>query len=155
MPDLAFDGSVVKGERTPCLEGHAEDLFPALVAHNMTYDSLVHQDRHLLAEEVAAVQDLAVRAWRRSRSTAPASSRSPWITTSITPSAGLQRRRHPGAVRCRFRAGLATYNDMYNATFNGNRAPLVLGNHFNAWNNGAYEKALTDFVLEKCGQPET
>ena len=39
MPDLAFDGSEVKGERTPCLEGHAEDLFPALTAHNMTYDS--------------------------------------------------------------------------------------------------------------------
>src|SRR6478752_1364230 len=39
MPDLAFDGSVVKGERTPCLEGHAEDLFPALTAHNLTYDS--------------------------------------------------------------------------------------------------------------------
>ena len=39
MPDLVFDGSVVKGERTPCLEGHAEDLFPALTAHNMTYDS--------------------------------------------------------------------------------------------------------------------
>ena len=50
---------------------------------------------------------------------------------------------------------LATYNDMYNATFNGNRAPLVLGNHFNEWNNGAYEKALTNFVLAKCGQPET
>ena len=44
---------------------------------------------------------------------------------------------------------------MYNATFNGNRAPLILGNHFNEWNNNAYENALTDFVLEKCGQPET
>lgn len=29
----------IKGERTPCLEGHAEDLFPALRAHNMTDDS--------------------------------------------------------------------------------------------------------------------
>jgi hypothetical protein len=47
-----------------------------------------------------------------------------------------------------------TYNDMFNATWNGNRAPLVLGNHFNAWNNNAYENALTKFVLEKCGQPE-
>jgi hypothetical protein len=47
-----------------------------------------------------------------------------------------------------------TYNDMFNATFNGNRAPLVLGNHFNAWNNNAYENALTKFVLEKCGQPD-
>ena len=49
----------------------------------------------------------------------------------------------------------ATYNDMYNATFNGNRAPLILGNHFNPWNNNAYETALTNFILEKCGQPET
>ena len=50
---------------------------------------------------------------------------------------------------------LATYHDMYNATYNGNRAPLVLGNHFNAWNNGAYGDALSTFVLENCGQPET
>ena len=38
----------------------------------------------------------------------------------------------------------ATYDDMYNATFNGNRAPLILGNHFNEWNNNAYETALTN-----------
>ena len=44
---------------------------------------------------------------------------------------------------------LATYNDMYNATYNGNRAPLILGNHFNEWNNSAYANALTDFVLEQ------
>ena len=31
-----------------------------------------------------------------------------------------------------------TYDDMYNAAVNGNRAPLILGNHFNEWNNGAY-----------------
>ena len=50
---------------------------------------------------------------------------------------------------------LGTYDDMYNATYNGNRAPLILGNHFNAWNNNAYETALTSFVLDKCGQPDT
>jgi hypothetical protein len=49
----------------------------------------------------------------------------------------------------------ATYQDMYNAAINGNRAPLVLGNHFNAWNNNAYETALTNFVVANCGQPET
>jgi hypothetical protein len=48
----------------------------------------------------------------------------------------------------------ATYEDMFNAAFNGNRAPLVLGNHFNSWNNNAYETALTNFVMEKCGQPD-
>ena len=29
----------IKGERTPCLEGYSPDLFPALQAHHMTYDS--------------------------------------------------------------------------------------------------------------------
>ena len=48
---------------------------------------------------------------------------------------------------------LDTYRDMYAATFHGNRAPLVLGNHFNEWNNNAYSDALATFVLETCGQP--
>jgi hypothetical protein len=42
-----------------------------------------------------------------------------------------------------------TYDYMYDQTYNGNRAPLILGNHFNAWNNNAYEKALTSF-LDDC-----
>ena len=50
---------------------------------------------------------------------------------------------------------LDTYRDMYAATFHGNRAPLVLGNHFNEWNNNAYSDALATFVLETCGQPQT
>ena len=50
---------------------------------------------------------------------------------------------------------LATYRDMYAAAFDGNRAPLVLGNHFNDWNRGAYRDALSIFVLETCGRPQT
>ena len=50
---------------------------------------------------------------------------------------------------------LDTYRDMYSAAFHGNRAPLVLGNHFNDWNHNAYRDALAHFVLETCGRPET
>ena len=49
----------------------------------------------------------------------------------------------------------ATYQDMYNATYNGNRAPLILGNHFNEWNNNAYSDAIGNFVLNNCGKPDT
>ena len=50
---------------------------------------------------------------------------------------------------------LKTYQDMYNATFTGNRAPLILGNHFNAWNNNAYSDAIGNFVVQTCGKPDT
>ena len=41
------------------------------------------------------------------------------------------------------------------AVLKGNRAPFSVGNHFNEWNNNAYETALTNFVLANCGKPET
>jgi hypothetical protein len=48
-----------------------------------------------------------------------------------------------------------TYLDMYGATYNGNRAPLILGNHFEEWNNNAYTQALANFALKACGKPNT
>lgn len=50
---------------------------------------------------------------------------------------------------------LDTYSDMYTVTFNGNRAPLILGNHFNEWNNNAYADAIGNFVKQTCGKVET
>ena len=42
LPDsdkLNLTAADIKGERTPCLEGTQEDLFPALQQHNIVYDS--------------------------------------------------------------------------------------------------------------------
>jgi hypothetical protein len=50
---------------------------------------------------------------------------------------------------------LATYGDLYRRSFYGNRAPVILGNHFNTWNHDAYRDALTAFVLHTCGRPQT
>ncbi len=50
---------------------------------------------------------------------------------------------------------LGTYRDMYHAALTGNRAPLILGNHFNEWNNGAYQDAMANFLKATCGRPET
>jgi hypothetical protein len=38
--------------------------------------------------------------------------------------------------------------------YSGNRAPLILGNHFNRWNGGIYTDALTDFLQRACGRPQ-
>jgi hypothetical protein len=50
---------------------------------------------------------------------------------------------------------LRTYQAMYRAAYDGNRAPLILGNHFNSWNGNAYSMALATFVTETCHQPDT
>ena len=155
MPDLAFDGSVVKGERTPCLEGHAEDLFPALVAHNMTYDSSFTRTGIGWPKKSPQYQ-----IWALGMATFPIHGTDHqqitmdynfYYTQREASSAGVtQAESDADSAQV-----LGTYDDMYNATYNGNRAPLILGNHFNAWNNNAYETALTSFVLDKCGQPDT
>jgi hypothetical protein len=48
---------------------------------------------------------------------------------------------------------LATYRAYFKANYNGNRAPVHIGHHFSKWNNGAYWRAMQDFALEVCGQP--
>jgi hypothetical protein len=50
---------------------------------------------------------------------------------------------------------LATYDDLYRHSLHGNRAPMILGNHFNDWNHGAYVSALTSLVLRTCGRSDT
>jgi hypothetical protein len=154
MPDLAFDGSEVKGERTPCLTGHEEDLFPALTAHNMTYDS------SFTKRGIAwPTQSPQYKIWQFGMPEYPingtgkvqiAMDYNYYVTQRNENSKGVtQAQSDADSAQVK-----ATYEDMFNATFNGNRAPIVLGNHFNDWNNNAYVTALTNFVLEKCGQPE-
>jgi hypothetical protein len=48
-----------------------------------------------------------------------------------------------------------TYRAVYQAAFNGNRAPLVVGNHFNDWAGGAFSTAVERFMGEVCTRPET
>jgi hypothetical protein len=38
----------------------------------------------------------------------------------------------------------------FRISYRGNRAPLSIGNHFETWNNGAYNHALARFLLETC-----
>jgi hypothetical protein len=40
----------------------------------------------------------------------------------------------------------------FERAYHGNRAPLVIANHFESWNGGVYVKAAEDAVKEVCGQ---
>jgi hypothetical protein len=61
----------------------------------------------------------------------------------------------PAQARADGRQVLATYDDLYRRSLRGNRAPVILGNHFNDWNHDAYRDALTSFVLHTCARAHT
>ncbi|SDO52213.1 hypothetical protein SAMN04515671_1208 [Nakamurella panacisegetis] len=152
---LNLPASEIKGERTPCLEGHAEDLFPALKAHGMTYDSSF--TRRGISWPTQSKQ---YKIWQIGMAEFPIHGTNHfqitmdynfYYTQENASSNGVsvdQSKKDSAQVT-------ATYQDMYNATYNGNRAPLILGNHFNAWNNNAYSDAIGNFVLNNCGKPDT
>ncbi|MFI9601532.1 hypothetical protein ACIHCX_16985 [Streptomyces sp. NPDC052043] len=41
----------------------------------------------------------------------------------------------------------------FHRAYDGNRAPLVIGNHFESWNGGTYMRAVEDVVKEVCNKP--
>ena len=165
---LNLDPNEVKGERTPCLEGHAEDLFPALKAHNMTYDSSF--TKHGISWPVKSKEN---KIWQIGMAEFPIHGTLP----ASSPVDADKRTNHFQITmdynfyysqRSASSTGVSqadsaadsdqvkkTYEDMYNAAFQGNRAPLILGNHFNEWNNNAYSDAIGNFVLETCGKADT
>ena len=50
---------------------------------------------------------------------------------------------------------LDTYRYMYEQAYNGNRAPVLIANHFNNWNGNSFNPATEAFMREACVQPDT
>ncbi|MGW1722301.1 hypothetical protein ACWCQK_05090 [Streptomyces sp. NPDC002306] len=42
----------------------------------------------------------------------------------------------------------------FDRAYDGNRAPLVIGNHFESWNGGTYMRALDQVIETVCNKPE-
>jgi hypothetical protein len=151
-PRLQVPVSTVKAERTPCLEGNPTQLFPALRAHGIDIDSsVIRRGLYWPAKQDGI--------WQMGMSTFPLHGTNHFVTTMdynmwytqenvSTTVAPAQSKQDSDQV-------LNTYLDMYHAAYQGNRAPLILGNHFESWNNNAYTTALSNFALKACGQPDT
>jgi hypothetical protein len=154
-PGLAFGPSEIIGERTPCLEGTPAQLYPALIAHHMTYDSSF--TRRGISWPTQSQQ---YKIWQMGMAEFPVHGTSHFQITMdynfyYTQRGGTSTGVTPAQSAADSAQVQATYQDMYNATTAGNRAPLILGNHFNAWNNNAYSTALGGFLLANCGKPDT
>jgi len=143
----------VTGGRTPCLEGRPSALYPALVAHGFAYDASF--TRPALTWPT---RDRRSGLWQLGMTTFPLHGTDHAVTTMDYNYFFTQRGGVSGSLaqaRTDQAQVLATYDDLYRRSFAGNRAPVILGNHFNDWNHDAYRNALTAFVLHTCGRPRT
>jgi guanyl-specific ribonuclease Sa len=166
VPQLGVTAGEVLGERTPCLEGKADALFPALTAHHMIYDSSFTKRGISWPKQSPKYQiwqigmaEFPIHGTLPSGSPVAPGKRTQHVQITMDYNFWYSQRGATSADAAGSAADsqqvLDTYKDMYNATFNGNRAPLILGNHFNSWNNNAYSDAIGNFVLQTCGQPDT
>lgn len=46
------------------------------------------------------------------------------------------------------------YLNGFERAYNGSRAPLFIGNHFETWNGGIYMKAIEDVMRNVCTKPQ-
>ena len=141
---LPFGPAEIVGERTPCLEGKLPILYPVLARNAFRYD---------------ASRAALLGTW-------PKRERGIWSVPLLEiPFVG-----HTFRVISMDFNFLANQLDEDDATveaetlrslraafrtlYEGNRAPLSIGYHFETWHDWAYDRALVRFLTETCGLPD-
>lgn len=154
---LNVTAAEIHGERTPCLTGHKADLYPAIEAHGMTYDSSF--TRTGLSWPMKSTDG---KVWEMGMSEFPLHGTGhPQITMDYNFYAQQEPKTvNGGPVPSLTQSAadsaqvLATYEDMLKAAqTDGINEPIIIGNHFNDWNNNAYSDAVGNFALAACGRP--
>ncbi|MEU4743775.1 polysaccharide deacetylase [Actinosynnema sp. NPDC023658] len=147
-----LDPATVRGGRTPCLEGDWGQAFPAMRGHGMAYDT-----SHVsLGVAWPSVQN-GMWEFPMPEVRVPALGRQVVMMDFNLWYALNGAKDEPDKAKAAeyTTVVLDTYRSVYQAAFNGNRAPMVIGNHFNEWAGGAFSNAVEGFLGEVCVKPET
>jgi hypothetical protein len=148
---LHVDPATIKGGRTPCLEARFDQLMPALSARGMDYDSSQVSDGVAWPELQNGVWEFWMPLVK-----VPALGHKKVIMMDYNLWYQLNGAKDDSSKSAEFKtATLDTYRAVYTAALHGNRAPLVVGNHFNDWAGGAFSGATEQFMGEVCAKPET
>ncbi|MFJ2632260.1 hypothetical protein ACIO6U_09945 [Streptomyces sp. NPDC087422] len=148
LDPLPFDYSKeLVGGRAPCLEGQ-HNLIPAAKAAGFRYDASSIGGRQTWPSKIDGVwdfplQDIPVpgRAFETlSMDYNFLANQSGTVHGDPAKQAAWGKQMHDGLAAAFERA------------YNGNRAPLFIGDHFESWNGGVYMKAVEDTVKEVCGK---
>ncbi|WP_395728291.1 polysaccharide deacetylase [Nakamurella sp.] len=150
-PDLIVPPETIKGGRTPCLTGKLDTLIPAWKAHGMTYDSSMPAPRNGLywPQKVDGIWEFYMP-----QVYSPGFE---GMTTAMDYNfwAKFNGARDEPDTAPELRSIVkGTYEFMFDQAYNGNRAPILIANHFNKWNGDSFNPPAMDFMKEKCGQPD-
>jgi hypothetical protein len=147
---LHIPAANIKGGRTPCLEGDFEQLLPTLARRGMTYDS-----SRISNGPTWPTLEHGVWEFRMPTVRVPALDRKV-VMMDYNLWYALNKARDEPQRRDEFAAvALDTYRAAFDGVYQGDRAPLVVGNHFNDWAGGAFSSAAEQFMGEACRRPET
>ncbi|WP_432850455.1 polysaccharide deacetylase [Amycolatopsis sp. CA-161197] len=147
---LNVDPATIRGGRTPCLEGDWKQALPAMREAGLRYDSSQSSEGVRWPEQLDGIWEFWMPYVK-----VPALNKKV-IMMDYNLWFQFNHARDDATRTAEFRADtLATYRGAYQAAFAGNRAPLVVANHFNDWAGGAFAKATEDFMGEVCTKPET
>ncbi len=149
---LPFGPADIKGARTPCLEGQPSQLYPAELAAGYRYDASRTGEQFDWPDRVEG------GLWNMPVAAIPVSGRNYrtlMLDYNFYANQSGGERGDPARYPEWRAQTLQSWQDAFDAAYTGNRAPVIVGNHFNEWNGGIYKDALTDFVLANCGRPET
>lgn len=143
---LPFDPSVIKGGRTPCLEGQRDQMYPAMVAAGYTYEA----SNHGKLAWPTRVPDYPLWDFPL-QSINLAGTSSTVLSMDYNFLANLnngQTEATPETCAAIDKTVWESYLRAADAVYNGNRAPLFIGNHFNDWACGSFTASLTRFITD-------
>lgn len=151
-PDLLFGPDEVRGGRTQCLEGRLDQLIPAWHQYGMTWDSSMPASGTGIVwpRKIQGIWEFPIPyVYSPPLGThQTALDYNFWYTLN-----GAQE--EPRTARRAAEIVTGTYRYMFEQAYNGNRAPLVIANHFNDWNGNSFNPATAEFMAEVCGLSDT
>ncbi|WP_246018685.1 polysaccharide deacetylase [Saccharothrix australiensis] len=145
-----LDPATVRGGRTPCLEGDWGQAFPSMRGHGLVYDT----SQVSLGVSWPSVKD-GIWEFPMPEVRVPALGKRVVMMDFNLWYALNGAKEDPGPPGEYTQIVLDTYRSVYQSALNGNRAPMVIGNHFNDWAGGAFSQAVERFMEEVCVQEET
>ncbi|PWV76955.1 hypothetical protein SAMN05421630_105173 [Prauserella marina] len=150
IPPLPFDYSKeLIGGRAPCLEGQ-QALLRAAPKLGFRYDASSPGGHQMWPQKVNGIWDLPLQQLPFPGNSFEVLSMDYNIMYNQSQTTTGSKAKH------------ATWEDQAYETFmggferayEGNRAPLLIGNHFESWNGGIYMKAIERTMRSVCTKPE-
>jgi hypothetical protein len=148
IPPLPFDYSQeLAGGRAPCLEGQ-KNLLPAEKANGWRYDASSPGDFQIWPARKDGVWDFPLQLMPYPQKDFQVLSMD--FNFLYNQSGGDVTEGDPAKYPAWEKQARQGYLNGFERVYNGSRAPLFIGNHFETWNGGIYMQAVEDVVKDVC-----